>query len=117
MTKPAEHGFTESDLAKWLVAAMESHTPDRQIRSTLASRFGLPDDQAIVAQKRALDGILRAISGSRKNMPNPQTDPIGFEAFNAVWGTFNQNSFFDKRHTPSRKWLDWKEQQTYQQAE
>jgi hypothetical protein len=113
MTKRVEHSCSESELAKWLVSAMESHTPSQQIQEMLVSRFGLRDDEAITAQRCAYAGISRAISGSRKRMPTTETDPIGFAAFNLVWDTFNQNSFFDKRHTPSRKWLDWKDQEKY----
>ncbi len=115
MTNTAMSNRSKNDLAKWLVLAMEGHMPSKQIQSKLVSTFGLTGDEALIAEKSVLDGILRAISGSKKNMPDVSTDPIGHEAFNLVWSTFNQNSFFDKRHTPSRKWLDWKEQQEYQQ--
>lgn len=100
----------ESDLATWLLTAIESHLPDERIRSTLVSRFGLREDAARIVQGQARDGILGAITGSRNNMPDAKADPIGHATFNLVWSTFNQNSFFDKRRTPSRKWLDWKEQ-------
>jgi len=105
--------ISESGLAKWLVAALEGHVPSREIQSNLVSRFGLTDDEARIVESRAVDGILRAISGSRRNMPDAESNPIGHSAFELVWGAFNQNSFFDKRRTPNRKWLDWKEQQTY----
>jgi len=105
------------DLAKSLVTALEGHVPSKQIQMKLVSKFGLTDDEALIAEESACDGILLAISRSRRNMPNAKTDPIGHAAFELVWDTFNQNSFVDKRHTPNRKWLDWKEQQTYQQSE
>lgn len=114
MTKSVERDFLQNDLAKWLLSAIESHSPYEWIQSTLVSKFGLPDDEAHVTQERAHDGVLGAISGSRKNMPDSKTDQIGHAAFNLVWSTFNQNSFFDRRRSPNRKWLDWKEQQTYQ---
>ena len=105
------------DLAKWLVSAIEGHMPSMQIQSQLVSKFGLTDDEAVIAERSVLDGILLAISGSKRNMPNSNADPIGYEAFNLVWDTFNQNSFLDKRHTPNRRWLDWKEQQQYRQGD
>jgi hypothetical protein len=95
---------------------MEGHMPSKQIQSKLVSTFGLTGDEALIAEMSVFDGILRAISGSKRNMPDASTDPIAYEAFNLVWGTFNQNSFFDKRHTPNRRWLDWKEQQQYRQG-
>jgi hypothetical protein len=84
----------------------------RIIGQTLVSKFGLSEDEAHVAHERAREGIFKAISGSQKNMPDSRADPIGHATFNLVWNTFEQNSFFDKRRTPSRKWLDWKDQQT-----
>jgi hypothetical protein len=112
MEKLTERDHLESDLAKWLLTAIESHSPEKKIQATLVSKFGLPEDEARIAQERARDGILGAISGSRKNMPDSKSDQIGHATFNLVWSTFNQNSFFDKRRTPNRKWLDWKNQQT-----
>ncbi|MDH3468346.1 MAG: hypothetical protein OES26_20985 [Gammaproteobacteria bacterium] len=117
MAKAVERNYLERDLAKWLLAAIETHSPYEQIQSTLVSKFGLPEDEAHIARERAYDGILGAISPSRKNMPDSKTDPIGHTIFNLVWSTFNQNSFFDRRRTPNRKWLDWKEQQTYQRPD
>ncbi len=117
MAKSVERDYLENDLAKWLLAAIESHSPYERIQSTLVSKFGLPEDEARVAQERAHDGVLGAISGIRKRMPDAKTDPIGHATFNLVWSSFNQNSFFDRRRTPSRKWLDWKEQQTYQRSD
>lgn len=104
------------DLARWLITALEGHVPSKQIQLNLALEFGLTGDDALIAEESACDGILLAISGSKRNMPNARTDPIAHAAFELVWDSFNQNSFFDKRHTPNRKWLDWKEQQTYQQS-
>ncbi len=117
MAKSVECGYLERDLAKWLLEAIESHSPYERIQSTLVSKFGLPEDEAHIAQERARDGVLRAISGSRNNMPDSKSDPIGNATFNLVWSSFNQNSFFDRRRTPNRKWLDWKEQQTYQRPD
>lgn len=117
MTDSAKTEWSQNDLAKWLVTALEGHVPSRQIQSNLVSRYGLADDEAFIAKESACAGILLAISGSKKDMPNPKTDPIGHAAFTLVWDSFNQNSFFDKRHTPNRKWLDWKKQQTYQQSD
>ena len=117
MTNSAKSGWSENDLAKWLVAALEGHVPSKQIQLNLVSKFGLADDEALIAEESACAGILLAISGSKKDIPNPKTNPIGHAAFTVVWDTFNQNSFFDKRHAPNRKWLDWKEQQTYQQSD
>jgi len=114
MTNAAISERSTNDLARWLVSAIERHMPSKQIQLKLVSRFGLSDDEALIAEKSAIDGILLAISGSKRNMPDANTDSIGHEAFNLVWDTFNQNSFFDKRHTPNRIWLDWKEQQKYQ---
>jgi len=114
MANTAKPELSENDIAKWLVTALEGHMPSKQIQLKLASKFGLTDDEALIAEESACAGILLAISGRKKNMPNPKTNPIGHAAFKLVWDTFNQNSFFDKRHTPDRKWLDWKEQQTYQ---
>ena len=113
MTNSARSEWSGHDLVKWLVTALEGHVPSAQIQQKLVSRFGLADDEALVAEESACGGILLAISGSRKNMPNPESNPIGHATFELVWDTFNQNSFFDKRRTPSRKWLDWKEQQSY----
>jgi len=117
MNNSAGLEWSENDLAKWLVTALGGHMPSKQIQSKLVSRFGLSADEALIAEKSACDGILLAISGSKKNMPNANDDPVGHAAFSLVWDTFSQNSFFDKRHTPNRKWLDWKEQQTYQQSD
>ena len=117
MGNSAESERSESDLAKWLVSALEGHVPSKQNRSELVSEFGLTEDEALIIEKQAVDGVLCAISGSRRNMPDARTDPIGHAAFELVWDAFNQNSFFDKRRTPSLKWLDWKEQQTYLQPD
>jgi hypothetical protein len=117
MTISAKSEWSENDLAKWLVTALEGHVPSKRIQLKLVSKFGLADDEALVAVESACAGILLAISGSKKNMPNPKTNPIGHAAFTLVWDTFNQNSFFDKRHSPNRKWLDWREQQTYQESD
>ena len=114
MTNSAISERSKNDLAKWLVSAIEGHMPSKQIQLTLVSKFGVTDDEALSAEKSVVDGILLAISGSKRNMPDAETDPIGHAAFDMVWNTFNQNSFFDKRHTPNRNWLDWKEQQKYQ---
>ena len=113
MTTSAKSEQSENDLAKWLVTALEDHLPSKQIQLTLVSKFGLTDDEALIVEERAIDGILCAISGSKRNMPDAKTNPIGHAAFELVWDAFTQNSFFDKRHTPNRRWLDWKEQQTY----
>jgi len=117
MAKSVQTDFLERDLAKWLLGAIESHSPYERIQSTLVSKFGLPEDEAHIVQERARAGILSAIAGSRKNMPDSKTDPIGHATFNLVWSTFNQNSFFDRRRTPNRKWLDWKEQQMHQRSD
>lgn len=114
MTKSAERDVSARDLAKWLLDAMESHVPYDRIHSALVTEFGLQEDEAHDAQEGAYSGVLGAISGSRKNLPDLKTDPIGHATFNLVWDTFNQNSFFDRRRTPNRQWLDWKELQTYQ---
>ncbi|MEJ2298668.1 MAG: hypothetical protein P8X94_09260 [Woeseiaceae bacterium] len=111
----AEH--VETDLVQWLVAALERHMPSRQVQLALVSRFGLTDDEALIAERQAIDGILRAISGSKRNMPDASSNEIGHAAFELIWEAFNQNSFFDKRRTPNRKWLDWKEEQTYLQLD
>jgi len=110
MARSDQTDARESDLATWLLTAIESHLPNERIQSTLVSRFGLRGDAARIVQGQARDGILKAITGSRIDMPDSKTDPIGHATFNLVWSTFNQNSFFDRRRTPSRKWLDWKEQ-------
>lgn len=117
MTNTSMPELSKNDLARWLVSAIEGHMPSRQIQSKLVSKFGLTGDEAIVAEQSVLDGILLAISGSKRNMPDANVDPIGCEAFNLVWDAFNQNSFFDKRHTPNRRWLDWKEQQKYRHGD
>ena len=117
MTKADKSEPLENGLSDWLVSAIEGHMPSKQIQLELVSKFDLTDDEAVIAEKSAFDGILLAISGSKRNMPDSKADPIGHEAFRLVWDTFNQNSFFDKRHTPRRKWLDWKVQQTYQQRD
>jgi hypothetical protein len=114
MTNSAISERSKNELAKWLVSAIEGHMPSKQIQLTLVSKFGVTDDEALSAEKSVVDGILLAISGSKRNMPDAKTDPIGHAAFDLVWNSFNQNSFFDKRHTPNRSWLDWKEQQKYQ---
>ena len=114
MTNSAISERSKNDLAKWLVSAIEGHMPSKQIQLKLVSKFGVTDDEALSAEKSVVDGILLAISGSKRNMPDAKTDPIGHAAFDLVWNSFNQNSFFDKRHTPNRNWLDWKEQQKYQ---
>ena len=114
MINPPRPEGSENDLVRWLVTALQGHVPSREIQLAMVSRFGLTDDEARIALESACDGILRAISGSRSSMPNAETDPIGNAAFELVWDTFNQNSFFDKRRTPDRQWLDWKEQQRYQ---
>ena len=111
MAKTVERDYLETSLAKFLLEAIEGHLPEEQIQSTLMSKFGLPEEEARVAQEKARGGVMRAISGSRKKMPDPIADAIGHATFNLVWSTFNQNSFFDKRRTPTRKWLDWKDQQ------
>ena len=112
MAKSTEINYSETELATWLLTAIEGHRTVERIQSAMVAKFGLPDDQARIAQERAREGVLKAISGSRKNLPDSKSDPIGHTTFNLVWDTFNQNSFFDRRRTPSRKWLDWKEQQT-----
>jgi hypothetical protein len=117
MATSLETEQVESDLVKWLVSALAGHLPSRQIHLKLVSRFGLADDEARIVEERAIDGILCAISGSKRNLPDPKADPIGHAAFSLVWDTFNQNSFFDTRHSPSRKWLDWKEQQNYRRRD
>ena len=108
MADPGDSASSELDLANWLLSALESHWSHERIQTTIVAKFGLTEDQARIAEESARAGILQAISGSRRNMPNPNTDAIGYETFNSVWRTFNQNSFFDKRRTPNRKWLDWK---------
>ena len=108
MTESIEIGGSEIDLANWLLSALERHWSHERIQSTIVSKFGLTNEQAKIAEESARDGILKAISGSRKNMPSPSADTIGYTTFNLVWRTFNQNSFFDKRRTPNKKWLDWK---------
>jgi hypothetical protein len=108
MADRVENGSSGLDLANWLLSALEGHWSRERIQSTIVSKFGLTEEQARIAEESARAGILKAISGSRKNMPNPNTDAIGHTTFNLVWSTFNQNSFFDKRRTPNRKWLDWK---------
>jgi len=117
MAKPVERDNSKEDVVEWLLAALESHSPYERIQVTLISKFGLTEDEAHIAQERARDGIIGAISGSRKNMPDSKTDPIGHATFSLVWSTFNQNSFFDKRRTANRKWLDWKEQQKAQRPD
>jgi hypothetical protein len=99
-----------------LLAAIEGHWPLERIQSTLVAKFGLSDDQARIAQERAREGVVQAISGNRKNRPDSVSDPIGYATFNMVWNTFKQNGFFDRRRSPSRKWLDWKEQQACRTA-
>jgi hypothetical protein len=111
MAQPSNREYSVAELAGWLFKSIEAHMPAGEIRSTLVARFGLPEDDAAVALNDARDGILRAISGSRKNMPGKISDPIANATFELAWSTFNQNSFFDRRRTPSRKWLDWKAQQ------
>ena len=111
MANHVENGSSGLDLANWLFSALEGHWSHGRIQSTIVSKFGLTEEQARVAEESARAGILKAISGSRKNMPNQNTDAIGYTTFNLVWRTFNQNSFFDKRRTPNRKWLEWKSAQ------
>ena len=116
MAKTVERDNRKEDLVEWLLTAHENLTPYERIQVTLVSEFGLTEDAARSARERARDGIISAISGTRKNLPDSKADPIGHSTFNLVWSTFNQNSFFDKRRTPSRKWLDWNEQQKAQLA-
>ena len=108
MTDPIEYESTEIELANWLLSALEGHWPHDRIQSTLVAKFGLTPGQARIAEKSARDGVLKAISGSKKSMPSLEADAIGHTTFNLVWSTFKQNSFFDKRRTPTRKWLEWK---------
>ncbi len=117
MTNTAQSEWSENDLAKWLLTALECHVPAKQIQLNLLSKFGLTEEEALIAEESACDGILLAISGVKRNMPNAETNPIGHAVFTLVWDTFNQNSFFDKRHSPNRKWLDWKKQQTYRSSD
>ena len=116
MTRTSVCEFSTAEVAAWLVAALGGHLPTTQIHSTLVARFGLPEDKARVVRENARDGILLAISGTRKNSPDEAANPIGHACFDLVWSTFNQNSFFDKRSTPTRKWLDWKEQQSLEET-
>jgi len=108
MPGPKASDNTEIELATWLLSALEGHWSHDRIQSTIVSRFGLTEQQARIAEERAREGVLKAISGSRRYMPDPNTDIVGHTTFNLVWSTFNQNSFFDKRRTPTRKWLEWK---------
>lgn len=117
MANSIEWDNSKEDVVKWLLAALKNHSPHQEVQDSLVSRFGLTEDEAQSAQEKARDGIIGAISGSRKNMPDSRMDPVGYATFNLVWSTFNQNSFFDKRRTPSRKWLDWKEQQNAQRPD
>ncbi len=80
-------------------------------RSELIARFGFGDEEARSAQVDARAGVVAAITGTFKNRPDQADNPIGYATFDLVWHTFNQNSFFDKRRTPSKKWLDWQDQQ------
>lgn len=111
--KLVESGFSEKDLAAWLLEAFEMHAPAEKIQLALIAKFGVEEDDARIAFESAHSAILRAISGSRKEMPDLDVDPVGHATFNMVWRTLNQNSFFDRRRTPTRKWLEWKEQQRY----
>lgn len=115
MSNSIKSEWSVNEVAKWLVAALEGHVSSRQIQLELVSRFGFAVGDALIAEECACDGILLAISGSMRDMPNAKTDPVGHAAFKLVWDTFSQNSFFDKRRMPNRQWLDWKEQQTYRQ--
>lgn len=111
MNQPSLHEYPIPEVAEWLVTAFQGHLPAEEIHSTLTSRFGLQEDEARIAARHAREGILRAISGTRKNSPDKLTDPLGYAVFELIWSSFNQNSFFDRRRSPSRQWLDWKAQQ------
>ena len=60
MSKSMETVYSKADLANWLLSAIERHSTNERIQSTLVSEFGLSDDEAIVAAERARDGVLRA---------------------------------------------------------
>ena len=111
MVKSVEAENLESDLSIWLLSTIEGRWADDRIHSELVSKFGLSENEARDTHASAHDAVLKAITGNLRSRSDQNTDPIGYAVFNLVWNTFNRNSFFDKRRTPSRRWLDWKKEQ------
>lgn len=95
------------ELAAWLVQKMQDRRSVDRTHAELITRFKLSADVARLAQDRACDGVIRAISGKPGNRPDAKTDPVAHATFELVCNTFNQNSFFARQRTPSRQWLDW----------
>ena len=94
-------------LAAGLLDAFEKRWTHERIDMALVAEFRLSEGAANLAQQRVRDGVVAAISGNPAKRPDSEREPLACGTFEIVWNSFNRDSFFSRRRTPSRKWLDW----------
>jgi len=76
----------------------------------LRERFGISEEEALLAIDRVPGGIIRALTGVPQNRPDPIADPLAHIAFEKVWAELPRLHWLSSRKKPSGQWLVWFEQ-------
>ncbi|MGB5335435.1 MAG: helix-turn-helix transcriptional regulator [Woeseiaceae bacterium] len=96
-----------TELAKWLLVALQNRWTNDRIREGLVSQFEFSQAEAIEVLEHALDGVMRAIGGKQDDRPDPEANPVARASFDILWSSFKRYEFFATGRAPTQEWLDW----------
>ncbi len=105
MTFPIGNGKTAPELGEWLMDTFEERWSYEKTTSECMRLFGVSEDDAHLAQDRAMGGIARALTANRANEPDSTKDPLAYYTFQRVWESLPRNVLFKRK--PGGKWSLW----------
>lgn len=98
--------LTLEQLVEALINEFKNHTSFDEIYETLIVNNVSEFDREIVLD-RAIDGIVRALTGSAENRPDQAKDPIAFKTFTEVWNSFETKDPISKEKIIGGFWVAW----------
>jgi hypothetical protein len=81
LTVPLPPGRTVAELVDLALQSTLRGTPADEVERNLAAEFGLSDDDAALVLDRSMGGLVRAGTRNPANCPEPDKDPMAWEAF------------------------------------
>jgi hypothetical protein len=85
-----------------------SRRPYEEAFDQLVGDFNLTDEDAELAMDRIQGGVIRALTGNRKNRPDRRNEPLARISFDRVWSEFPREHLFSFGRVPQGRWVIWR---------
>jgi hypothetical protein len=82
---PLPPGRTVEQVVEFIIQAALRRTPDDTTEQALIAEFERSIDDAVLAQDRTFNGIVRAATRDQENCPQREKDPMAWESFQRAW--------------------------------